>query len=154
MAFNSLYQNDAGRVVDSSGNELAVEPDGSLNVNASITATEVEISNDVGNPIPISGSITATPPLLTPLGYQQLSVGNVAVGLTVPVGAQLALIQNDTVAQSGVRWRDDGVAPTSSLGMALSGGTQFEYTGDLDAIEFINASGGNDTLNISYYSYA
>lgn len=57
----------------------------------------------------------------------------------VPVGSNLALL----VAESGaVRWRDDGVAPTPTTGMLIEP-TQppFEYSGDLNAIQFIAVSG-------------
>jgi hypothetical protein len=158
MSFNSLYQNDASRIVDSGGHELDVQPDGSINVNASLTITEVEIKNDVGNPIPVSdaggsltvdGTVSTKPATLTPLGYEQVTVGTTAVGLTVPVGAKLALIQVDV---RSVRWRDDGVNPTTSVGMRQAAGTQFEYSADLSAIKFIRAENANATLNVSYYS--
>jgi hypothetical protein len=84
---------------------------------------------------------------MVPLGYQQLPVAAVAVGLTVPVGARLALIQAET---ADVRWRDD-VAPTATVGMRLENGSSFEYSGNLAAIQFIRRTGASAVLNISYY---
>lgn len=125
----------------------------------------VELVDSSGNPLDISGgnleiavapgqSIATNPNTLVPLGFEQLSVTNVAVGLTVPVNAKLALIENDTSVGNPVRWRDDGVAPTAAIGMSLEKGVSFEYTGDLSAIEFVRKGGSNSTLNISYYDFA
>jgi hypothetical protein len=83
-----------------------------------------------------------------PLGYQQIAVSGTAGGLTVPEGATMAVF---TVDAASVRWRDDGTAPTASAGMTIRDtDAPFEYTGDLEAIEFIAVS-GSPVLNISYY---
>lgn len=85
-----------------------------------------------------------------PLGYQQLTAIQLetAQNLTVPAGAVLALLVAETEA---VRWRDDGTAPTASIGMLLSAGLlPFVYTANLAAITFIAASAGA-ILNVSYY---
>jgi hypothetical protein len=50
-----------------------------------------------------------------------------------------------------VRWRDDNVAPTSSVGMPLPVGVTLQYDGDLTMIRFIEQVGGAK-LNISYYA--
>lgn len=71
-----------------------------------------------------------------------------AAGLTVPAGATIAqLIVEGT---GGFRYRDDGVAPTSSVGMFIATGAAFQYAGPLSAIQFIAAS-GSPTLDVSYY---
>jgi len=84
---------------------------------------------------------------LVPKGYQQLTPA-VATGLTVPGGATMALIQAVT---QNVRWRDDGTSPAAGVGMRISAGEEFWYTGDLDAIEFIQEVASTQ-LNVSYYS--
>lgn len=86
------------------------------------------------------------------VGYQQITSLNSAVGLTVPTGgADVAIIAADTAA---VRWRDDGTAPTASIGMPLSNtGSALEYSGSLSKIQFI-AQTGSPVLNISYYKIA
>ena len=84
------------------------------------------------------------------LGYQQITLSG-ATGLTVPVGANLAIIAADTAA---VRWRDDGTAPTATIGMHLSNtGEPLQYSGPLAKIQFI-AETGSPVLNISYYRIA
>jgi len=90
------------------------------------------------------------------LGYQQITGLSVAKGLTVPtrdpvsgmnVKANFALITPDT---NGVRWRDDGTAPTSSVGMPLAAGVTLQYDGDLSKIQFIEST-ASAVLNVSYY---
>lgn len=94
----------------------------------------------------------------TIFGYQQITSLSSAQSLTVPsiipngVGMAakptLALIVAEGQA---VRWRDDGTAPTASVGMPLAVGVPLQYDGDLKNIQFIEQTGGAK-LNISYYS--
>jgi hypothetical protein len=91
--------------------------------------------------------IVDTNGLLTPLGYQQITSLTAATALTVPTGATLAIVY---VEAQAVRYRDDGVAPTTTIGMPLISGAQFQYAGTLSAIQFIAESAGA-ILNISYY---
>ena len=89
------------------------------------------------------------------MGYQQLGTLSSAIGLTVPVRtpdgmsakANFALIVAET---QNVRWRDDGVDPTASVGMLLVAGIPFQYDGDLAKIKFIETT-ARAKLNISYY---
>ncbi len=82
----------------------------------------------------------------TPLGYQQLTDLAAAHALTVPAGATVAVF----MPEGDVRWRDDGVDPTSSVGMLLVDGMPFPYDGSLSAFRVIAASGAA-VLNVSYY---
>lgn len=84
-------------------------------------------------------------PLLV-IGYQQITSLSSAAKLASK-SAISALIQAET---KDVRWRDDGVAPTSSVGMVLKAGDTLEYSGDLTAIQFIEAE-SSAKLNIAYY---
>ena len=84
----------------------------------------------------------------TCLGYQQITSLSSSTALTVPAGATLALIVPET---QNVRWRDDGVAPTSSVGMLVPANSSMSYDGDLKAIRFIAATSGA-ILNVSYYA--
>jgi hypothetical protein len=91
----------------------------------------------------------------TCFGYQQITV-NTAQNLTVPTTAPdglnakpvFALIVAEVAA---VRWRDDGAAPTASVGMPLAVGVPLQYDGDLSKIRFIQQSAGA-IINVSYYS--
>ena len=82
------------------------------------------------------------------LGYQQITSLSASAALTVPSGATLALIVPET---QNVRWRDDGTAPTSSVGMPIFVGASLSYDGDLNRIRFIQQA-ASATLNVSYYA--
>jgi hypothetical protein len=81
------------------------------------------------------------------LGYQQITNLSAAVGLTVPQGATRALI---APLSKDIRWRDDGVAPTASVGMPVTAGTYLSYDGDLQNIKFIETSASAE-INVTYY---
>ena len=68
--------------------------------------------------------------------------------LTVPSGATIAVVQAEG---ADVRWRDDGTAPTATVGMLLPAGAELRYTGALAALRLIQASAGA-TVNVSYYA--
>lgn len=90
------------------------------------------------------------------LGYEQITDLSSAKSLTVPTKDQFGLNQKPTIAlitpeTQGVRWRDDGTSPTSSVGMPLAAGVTLQYDGDLKKIKFIEQN-ASAKLNISYYA--
>ena len=84
---------------------------------------------------------------------QSLSVGATATGLTVPVGATAAIVSVETEA---VRYRDDGTAPTATVGVYLpvtaTIGSLYSFIGRaiLANIQFI-ATTGTATVTVAYY---
>ena len=91
-----------------------------------------------------------------PLGYQQITSLASATQLTLPTppaGSNVGyvVIQCEGAGTDSVRWRDDGTAPTASVGMMLDGGQELDYTGDPTMIQFI-VDAGSPKLNISYYA--
>lgn len=82
------------------------------------------------------------------LGYEQITSLSASAALTVPAGATRAII---TAEAQGVRWRDDGVAPTASVGMILPVLVTLSYDGDLNRIRFIQQA-ASAILNVSYYA--
>lgn len=85
---------------------------------------------------------------LTPRGYEQITNLSSVAALTVPNNARVAFIQAET---QDVRWRDDQVDPSSSVGIILSKDSDgFWYNGSLDDIRFIEIA-ASAKLNISYY---
>lgn len=90
------------------------------------------------------------------LGYEQITDLDNAVNLTVPdkdlnglsCKPRIAIIVAEGQA---VRWRDDGVAPTATVGMPLATGVTLQYDGDITEIQFIEQTPGA-TLNITYYA--
>ena len=83
-----------------------------------------------------------------PKGYQQLTVSNSAVGLTVPTGALTALIQCEG---AGVRWRDDGTDPTATVGSIIYQTVTLPYEGTLSRFKVIRSTGADSIINIAYY---
>jgi hypothetical protein len=83
-----------------------------------------------------------------PVGYQQITSLAGAQSLTVPSGATACLI---SCSVAGVRYRDDGVAPTAGIGMPMGpGGSPLLYAGSLAAIQFIQTAAGA-VLDVLYY---
>ena len=101
------------------------------------------------NPLPTTVSGGSSPPPYegTPLGYQQIAASGAVQTLTVPGGATYATV---VVEGADARWRDDGVAPTTSIGMPIYSGTPTQFSGDLTTLKFI-AQSSTSTYNISYY---
>ena len=94
--------------------------------------------------------------ITTRLGYQQITSLSSAANLTVPTRDVNGLNQRPVIALitpegQAVRWRDDNVAPTSSVGMPLAVGVTLQYDGDLTMIQFIEQVGGAK-INVSYYA--
>lgn len=83
----------------------------------------------------------------SPCGYQQITSLSASTGLTVPANATRALIVPESKA---VRYRDDGTAPTASVGMPLAVAQPLWYTGQLGSLRFIEQS-ASATLNVLYY---
>lgn len=101
----------------------------------------------------------ATKDVLRYFGYQQITGMTTPTALTVPTKATdgnsnvptatIALLQAEGAA---IRWRDDGTAPTASIGMILQlGADPYPYDGPLSAIRFIETATGAK-LNVSYYA--
>ena len=90
------------------------------------------------------------------LGYQQITDLSAATNLTVPTKNLSGLASTPSIAlitpeAQAVRWRDDGVAPSATVGMPLAVGVTLQYDGDLTQIRFFEQAGGAK-LNISYYA--
>jgi hypothetical protein len=94
--------------------------------------------------------------ITTRLGYQQITSLSSATALTVPTRdlnglscrPSIALITPET---TNVRWRDDDVNPTASVGMPLAAGVTLQYDGDLTKIKFIEQT-ASAKLNVTYYA--
>lgn len=100
---------------------------------------------------------------MKPLGYAQyLNVTNATAinlantpnnGVVVPLAittsnpARIAIIQTEGQA---IRYRDDGTAPTATVGMPLATGTVLSYEGDLSTIQLI-AQANNANISVLYY---
>lgn len=90
------------------------------------------------------------------MGYRQLtslsSATNIPSITTDPVTGLTIKPNFVLIVPEGqaVRWRDDGVDPSASVGMPLAVGVTLQYDGDLSKIKFIQQVSGG-IINISYY---
>lgn len=92
-----------------------------------------------------------SPSVFANKGYEQIVSATLAssVGLaSIPTGASWCTIQCEAV---DVRWRDDGTAPTSTVGSILAAGSVLPYYGELSRLQFIRTAAGS-ILNVSYYA--
>lgn len=93
-----------------------------------------------------------------PLGYCQLTATGSAAQLStcsggIPTRSVWAVICVET---ANIRWRDDGVAPTASVGMPLgptAPAACLDYSGTFNTFQFI-AQSGSPVLNVSFYNQA
>jgi hypothetical protein len=85
-------------------------------------------------------------------GTYNLSASNTASSASatsggIPALANEVYIESDTAA---VRYRDDGAAPTATIGQPIASGGSIFYTGTLSAMQLI-AESGSPVVNISFY---
>ena len=104
--------------------------------------------------IPAFAQQATRPAQVTPAGVCQLSSLTSATLLSscsggIPVGTQLVLA---SVEVANVRYRDDGTAPTTSIGVQIYQGQTLTYNGNLAAIQFIAVS-GSPVINVAFYKY-
>lgn len=96
----------------------------------------------------VLGLVRTKPGRHTPLGQEQVTALSSAENLPdIPADAAWAVIIPEG---NDVRWRDDGTDPTDSIGMPLSISQPLTYSGDLEAIKFIQ-QGAGAKLNVAYY---
>ena len=86
------------------------------------------------------------------VGHQTITVSNTAVGFTI-LGSNVQRA-SCSVASNGVRWRADGIDPTSSVGEPAgpSDYTSVFYVDgeDVDNFKVIRSSVGDAELNVIY----
>lgn len=114
---------------------------------ADSNAADFLVSGHPGPPQLSNRSSHVTEGELVPLGYEQITALSASTALTVPANARTAIIQAES---QSVRWRDDGTAPTTGIGMVLAAGDDVVYSGDLAEVRVIEIT-ASAKLNISYY---
>jgi len=81
-----------------------------------------------------------------PVAPMQLGVSvTTAVTPSWPATASSVLI----ICSGATLWRDDGTAPTTTVGFPLAANTLFTYGGNSNYFQIIGAAGG--TCNFAYY---
>ncbi len=82
------------------------------------------------------------------LGYMQVTALGTAKSLSVPNGTSMLMLVPEG---KSVRWRDDGVAPTATVGMPLAVGAALLYTAaQFEALQVIEVEAGAK-LNVTFY---
>jgi len=108
------------------------------------------ISNIISGGGP-AGVVTTRPPLEIALGFEQLAVSNTAIGLaSIPEKANKAVM---TVEDGTLRYRDDGTAPTATVGLKVFVGGTIILNGRDSIQKFLAIRQGttDSELNVSYY---
>lgn len=111
---------------------------------AGYNGTYVAISGTTGSTL--VAALTTDPGTATGFGTLEASIA-AASHLSPPKGATLMQI---AVSSAGIRYRDDGVAPTAAIGYPIASGATFTYSGPLSAIQMI-AQTGSPVLDVLYY---
>jgi hypothetical protein len=89
------------------------------------------------------------------MGYEQITSLSAAAALSPPSTTKTGLAAKPTFAlivaeTQAIRWRDDGIDPTATVGMPLAAGATLQYDGDLTRIRFIEQT-ASAKVNVSYY---
>lgn len=117
------------------------------------SSTQKPVGDGSAGSVPLPVTMSGFTPgggvyVYTPLGCYQITSMVTAQNLpTVPAGATLISL---SVENAAVRLRDDGTAPTASIGLLLPIGGPWPYSGSLTAVQFIQVTGG---AIIDYCSY-
>ena len=121
--------------------------------NGSSTTTKFNLNTYYGTIMPTTqfGNVPVAINEIVPtfgLGFQQLSPLTSATKLSVPPGATNVLLRAEG---NNIRFRDDGVSPTASLGQLLATtDLLFQYDGPLSTVSFISVT-GNAALDVLFY---
>lgn len=139
---NLLFATDK---IDVSGSSVTIsDGSGPVTVDGTVALDSATLAALETTTVALTGAVEMRDQVLVPKGYQQLTPV-VSTPLAVPVGAVYALLQ----ARIGdISYRDDGVAPTTSVGMRIVLDNSLFYTGSLASLLFITAVG---TLDVLYY---
>ena len=103
------------------------------------------------------GGCTDFPTLTAiPGGFEQITVSSTSIGFTsskyAPSGESPADMAIVTIETNAIRYRDDGLAPTASVGQLVSSSTSLTVCGlnSIKTVRFIRVT-SDATLDVSYY---
>lgn len=93
-----------------------------------------------------------------PLGYCQITSLATAKAMatascttgSVPTQVNNAIAEI-CVSGAAIRYRDDGTAPTASLGIPVAAGNCFQYSGNIPALQIIQQS-ASATIDATFYN--
>ena len=84
-------------------------------------------------------------------GFETITVAGTAIGATTATAQKANYAVFGPLETAQVRWRDDGTAPTSTVGHLLEIGQVLTYDGPILGIKFIRTGGVSGTLPCSYF---
>jgi hypothetical protein len=93
---------------------------------------------------------------LVPMGDEQITVSSTSIGFTTgtfaPTGSGPAVLATFVVETNGVRYRDNGLAPTSSVGIPMAATSAWNVCGvtTIKRARFIRQT-ADATVSVSYY---
>ena len=93
---------------------------------------------------------------LVPMGDEQIAVSSTAIGFTAakiaPSGGPQAVYAIFSVETNAIRYRDNGLAPTASVGLPMASGSNWTVCGvtTISRALFIRQS-ADATVSVSYY---
>jgi hypothetical protein len=117
---------------------------------AAAVASVIVTTPDFGSS---TGNVSNKDAQLAPLGVYQVSIGATAqslaalIGASIPSGARVVYIEPEG---GDIRFRDDGTAPTASVGLRIYNGVAWPYIGNLSAQQLIAVT-GSVTVNLAFY---
>jgi hypothetical protein len=94
---------------------------------------------------------------LNPAGYEQITVSTVSIGFTAtlayPTGGPAADMAQIIIETNAARYRDDGAAPTSTVGTPILVNQTYSICGQpaIKAARFIRSGAADGTLSVLYY---
>jgi hypothetical protein len=110
-------------------------------------------------PAPIQAGIACSGLNFSPtaFAFESITVSTSSIGFTAatmaPSGAQPATYANCTLETNPIRFRSDGLAPSSTVGQLVGTGSNIEVCGqaNLNALRFIRQGAADGTLQCHYY---
>jgi hypothetical protein len=116
-------------------------------VSVSNFPASTEISNDVGNPVPVSGSVTANRSTGAISSAGGTAVAGTPVALTGSISKML-VIQN--TATSGTLFVSTNATPSATNGISLSAGAGYEFLHIPSSTIYVASSAGSVTYGYIY----
>jgi hypothetical protein len=96
-------------------------------------------------------ALISLPASAASLGYQQSTSLSTSAAVNLPNIPSNAASYLLSVESAGVRWRDDGTDPTSSVGQPVAAGQALCYGNDPHSVRIIGQT-GTPTINVTYYA--
>lgn len=96
-------------------------------------------------------------PSLNPFAFEQVTVSTASIGFTAatfaPSGQTPADFAVVSVESQAIRYRDDGVAPSTTVGHVVAAASSFTVCGlnSIRIVRFIRDDASDATLDVSYY---